>query len=80
MAFSSTEPIAVDPACYGTDGDTSYRYLENSDSGTSSLDSLVVSHIWENGRRYHGFRNGRYLLPNDKAEQGTSPPLPRPPH
>ncbi|KAI5841610.1 S-adenosyl-L-methionine-dependent methyltransferase [Tricharina praecox] len=65
--FCPPDPIAVDPACYA-DGD-SYPYDENSDSGTSSLDSLVVTHILENGRRYHGFRAGRYLLPNDKPEQ-----------
>ncbi|KAF8243602.1 S-adenosyl-L-methionine-dependent methyltransferase, partial [Wilcoxina mikolae CBS 423.85] len=36
---------------------------------TSSLDSTTTRHISENGRRYHGFRQGRYLLPNDKTEQ-----------
>jgi len=72
-----SDPIDVDPACYAADGDdTSYPRDENSDSGTSSLDSVVISHVFENGRRYHGFRTGRYLLPNDKPEQGAPPARP----
>ncbi|OTB03948.1 hypothetical protein M426DRAFT_59510 [Hypoxylon sp. CI-4A] len=43
-----------------------------SDSGTSASTS-VSSSIWdfsfENGRRYHKFREGRYNFPNDDIEQ-----------
>jgi SAM-dependent methyltransferase len=35
-------------------------------SATSSL----VDYLYENGRRYHRYQNGKYVLPNDEAEQG----------
>ncbi|KAA8893540.1 S-adenosyl-L-methionine-dependent methyltransferase [Sphaerosporella brunnea] len=57
--------LAVDPSC-----NSPGSYVSSSEnSTTSTLDSITVKHFFENGRRYHGFRHGRYLLPNDKAEQ-----------
>lgn len=38
-------------------------------SDTTSLSSTVLEHVYENGRRYHNFRAGKYYLPNDDAEQ-----------
>ncbi|KAM5446658.1 hypothetical protein MaudCBS49596_006439, partial [Microsporum audouinii] len=35
----------------------------------SSLTSSVLNYKYENGRRYHAFREGIYTLPNDKEEQ-----------
>ncbi|EEP78360.1 predicted protein [Uncinocarpus reesii 1704] len=35
---------------------------------TASLTSSVVNYRQENGRRYHGYRDGNYLLPNDEEE------------
>ncbi|TPX24833.1 hypothetical protein DIZ76_010277 [Coccidioides immitis] len=35
---------------------------------TASLTSSVVNYRQENGRRYHGYRDGNYLLPNDEQE------------
>jgi hypothetical protein len=63
-------PLLVDPHCY-----TPGEYSSEENSSTSSLDSTTTRHISENGRRYHGFRQGRYLLPNDKTEQGRSFPF-----
>ncbi|KAI9815379.1 MAG: hypothetical protein M1832_005518 [Thelocarpon impressellum] len=43
-----------------------------SDSGTAytgSLASSVLDYKYENGRRYHAFREGQYLWPNDESEQ-----------
>lgn len=41
--------------------------------GASSASTSVSSSIWdfsfENGRRYHKFREGRYNFPNDDVEQ-----------
>ncbi|GJC84203.1 secondary metabolism regulator LAE1 [Colletotrichum liriopes] len=37
---------------------------------SASLSSSVYSHEYENGRRYHSYRHGRYPLPNDDQEQG----------
>jgi ubiquinone/menaquinone biosynthesis C-methylase UbiE len=31
--------------------------------------STVYNYRYENGRRYHSYRDGSYLLPNDEAEQ-----------
>ncbi|CAZ85959.1 unnamed protein product [Tuber melanosporum] len=38
-------------------------------SGTTSLKSSALSYVYENGRRYHGWRQGRYAMPNDEDEQ-----------
>ncbi|KAK2735300.1 hypothetical protein FQN57_001195 [Myotisia sp. PD_48] len=37
--------------------------------GTTSVSSSVRNYRNENGRRYHGFRDGAYFMPNDKREQ-----------
>ncbi|KAI1159595.1 S-adenosyl-L-methionine-dependent methyltransferase [Nemania serpens] len=34
-----------------------------------SLDTAADQHLWEGGRRYHTYREGRYSLPNDEIEQ-----------
>lgn len=34
-----------------------------------SIDSSVYRHHYENGRRYHKYRYGRYPIPNDDGEQ-----------
>ncbi|KAI0506051.1 S-adenosyl-L-methionine-dependent methyltransferase [Xylaria bambusicola] len=34
-----------------------------------SLESGIGRHLWEGGRRYHVYREGRYSLPNDELEQ-----------
>ncbi|KAK7418946.1 hypothetical protein QQX98_003649 [Neonectria punicea] len=38
-------------------------------SDSTSLGSSIYAHSYENGRRYHRYRHGRYPLPNDEAEQ-----------
>jgi len=38
-------------------------------SATTSLSSRVRDYTFENGRRYHKFREGAYNFPNDDAEQ-----------
>jgi hypothetical protein len=38
-------------------------------SSSASLTSSVLNYTYENGRRYHAFREGNYVLPNDEAEQ-----------
>lgn len=45
---------------YGTD-----EYV----SSTTSLAESVRDYVYENGRRYHRFREGRYNFPNDDVEQ-----------
>ncbi|KAI0405812.1 S-adenosyl-L-methionine-dependent methyltransferase [Xylaria palmicola] len=36
---------------------------------TSSVSSSIYQHFYQNGRRYHKFRHGRYPIPNDESEQ-----------
>lgn len=38
-------------------------------TGSASVTSSIVDYKYENGRRYHAYREGTYLLPNDAAEQ-----------
>jgi len=45
---------------YGTDSAT---------NASTSIESSVRDYLYENGRRYHRFREGRYNFPNDEIEQ-----------
>ncbi|KAH8898842.1 S-adenosyl-L-methionine-dependent methyltransferase [Thozetella sp. PMI_491] len=38
-------------------------------NASTSLRSSVLEHSYENGRRYHRYRHGRYPIPNDDVEQ-----------
>lgn len=61
------------------DTDGSNRYADNmSDggyesegfsSGSTSAESCIRDYMYENGRRYHRFREGTYNFPNDDVEQ-----------
>lgn len=42
---------------------------ETTDSYTTSLASSVMNYKYQNGRRYHKYRDGAYMLPNDETEQ-----------
>lgn len=33
-------------------------------SDTTSVSSSVKDYVYENGRRYHAYREGKYMLPN----------------
>ena len=50
------------------DTDSSYSEDELS-TYTASLTSSVLNYPTENGRRYHAFRQGTYVFPNDEPEQ-----------
>ncbi|KAK2043153.1 S-adenosyl-L-methionine-dependent methyltransferase [Colletotrichum somersetense] len=49
--------------------DDGYFSASDASSNIISLDSTVRSFIFENDRRYHKFKEGRYVFPNDDAEQ-----------
>ena len=38
-------------------------------SRTASLSSSILEYRYHHGRRYHAYRAGAYLLPNDETEQ-----------
>jgi len=44
-------------------------YASSVYSDTTSVNSSVFEYQYENGRRYHAFRQGKYILPNDDREQ-----------
>jgi len=55
-----------------TNGDASSvfdDYYSDTSSYTASLLSDVKNYAYENGRRYHSYREGHYVLPNDEQEQ-----------
>src|SRR5437762_3141270 len=36
---------------------------------STSLASITCEYVFEHGRRYHKYQEGRYLIPNDEPEQ-----------
>lgn len=63
----STGHIEADDAAPSEDG---YETGTDTSSNTStSISSSVRDFNFENKRRYHKFKEGRYILPNDDLEQ-----------
>ncbi|KAJ5088598.1 S-adenosyl-L-methionine-dependent methyltransferase [Penicillium angulare] len=59
-----------DPSEIEVDADVSSSSEYDSErSDLTSLDSSVFNYIYENGRTYHSYRSGTYVLPNDEKEQ-----------
>jgi len=42
---------------------------DDGDFKKSSWESIIESHVYENGRRYHSYHRGKYPFPNDEVEQ-----------
>jgi hypothetical protein len=57
---SGTEGASESDAGYETD---------SLQSSSTSISSSVRHYLFENGRRYHKFREGSYNFPNDESEQ-----------
>ncbi|KAH0611894.1 uncharacterized protein H6S33_009946 [Morchella sextelata] len=68
MPAGDSQRIAVDPRAQG-DHDESSDYLSGSEYSTESLSSSIFEYRYENGRRYHAYKDGNYILPNDEKEQ-----------
>ncbi|KAK3331573.1 methyltransferase [Cercophora scortea] len=52
------------------DDDADSAYVSDDESRrTGSITSSIYTYEYENGRRYHAYRAGQYVLPNDDAEQ-----------
>ena len=49
--------------------DSAYEESLNESQYSTSLASSVMNYKYENGRRYHSYREGSYPLPNDESEQ-----------
>ncbi|KAL7272631.1 hypothetical protein RUND412_004557 [Rhizina undulata] len=72
MASGSTELNTVLEADSDLSNDSEYEtssYGSGFESDTTSLISAARNHTFENGRRYHGYKEGKYFMPNDEAEQ-----------
>ncbi|KND90828.1 hypothetical protein TOPH_04636 [Tolypocladium ophioglossoides CBS 100239] len=64
-------PLQVDTEAYddaGGDGDSAYG-SDRDTAFTGSVTSSIFDYRYENGRRYHAYREGQYVLPNDAQEQ-----------
>lgn len=66
MAATDTDQILeVDD----NSGDSALYVSSGSSSFLTSISSSIRKYKYENGRRYHAFRDGEYLMPNDEEEQ-----------
>ena len=63
----STQSLVIDTAT-PSDSDADSAFGGNSTASTS-LASSILNYEYSNGRRYHGYRSGAYVLPNDDQEQ-----------
>jgi SAM-dependent methyltransferase len=57
--------LDVDTAS-NSDSDSAF---ESQSTASTSLASTILNYEYSNGRRYHGYRSGTYILPNDEQEQ-----------
>jgi hypothetical protein len=61
---------AIEPHVGPEEEDEFVAEVWDAGSATStSVTSSVYAHTYQNGRRYHAFRHGRYPIPNDDLEQ-----------
>jgi SAM-dependent methyltransferase len=65
-APNADEAIEPDDAGF-SDLDSSFG--DSSESYTTSIASSVFAYKYENGRRYHAYQEGKYIMPNDEQEQ-----------
>lgn len=64
----SVGPVVADDALSDTT-DSAFGEASDVSSYTTSLMSDATNFQYENGRRYHSYREGQYVLPNDGGEQ-----------
>ncbi|KAJ3499248.1 hypothetical protein NLG97_g478 [Lecanicillium saksenae] len=67
-AFTQAEESIVAEGFRDDASDGGYQ-SEGFSSGSTSAESSVRDYMYENGRRYHRFREGAYNFPNDDVEQ-----------
>lgn len=59
----------VDNVSDYSDNDSLCSFESSNASGTTSLASDVQDYVYEHGRRYHGYKDGKCPMPNDEVEQ-----------
>ena len=62
------ERVEADPEII-EDNDDSALGSEIDSTRSTSITSSITGYKYENGRRYHAYREGAYYLPNDEVEQ-----------
>ena len=67
-AMQGNENIEAD-ALEALENDSAFGDDMSAASSRTSLTSAITKYREENGRRYHAFRDGKYLMPNDDLEQ-----------
>ncbi|EED11451.1 conserved hypothetical protein [Talaromyces stipitatus ATCC 10500] len=65
---SHLQAIEVDSNTHSDDNDSALDSELGSTTSTSIVSS-IQDYEYANGRRYHAYKRGAYLLPNDEAEQ-----------
>lgn len=68
LTQAGTGAIDVDHDQLELESDAGYE-SDRASFASTSLSSSVTDYLFEHGRRYHRFREGRYNFPNDEAEQ-----------
>ncbi|PGH17713.1 hypothetical protein AJ80_04721 [Polytolypa hystricis UAMH7299] len=72
VAVLSTNPdFILEPDSFSSDNDSTFGSDSDASSNarSASITSSVLNYEYSNGRRYHGYRKGSYVLPNDEKEQ-----------
>ncbi|KAJ4244027.1 hypothetical protein NW762_014640 [Fusarium torreyae] len=65
-----TSPVALEVDENDANGSDADSFLEtNEGSSTSSINSSILRYRQENGRTYHAYKDGQYVMPNDEREQ-----------
>jgi hypothetical protein len=59
---------AIEPINWADFNDSDSGYNETQMS-TASVTSSIFAYEQENGRTYHAYKAGRYVMPNDEGEQ-----------
>lgn len=67
MQHASNGPEVLDDNV-DRDNDSAIEEIDDG-SSTASMDPVFSQYIWEYGRRYHSFQEGKYVLPNDECEK-----------
>ncbi|KIL94374.1 hypothetical protein FAVG1_02937 [Fusarium avenaceum] len=66
-----SQALQADPAVIVPDNaadDTDSSLGDDIQSSTASVSSSILHYRRENGRTYHAYKDGKYVLPNDEAE------------
>ena len=59
---------AIEPINWADFSDSDSGYNEEQMS-TASVTSSIFAYEQENGRTYHAYKSGKYVMPNDEGEQ-----------